>query len=238
MAQISYQNKNYVPALSSSDWQLNNTVINGDGTVNISPGGSISCYISALVDKSYNYIKTVLDVTSLAITNESNFNNKVSLYIKHYYYNENHVIHKQLDHVLGVNTYEPVDETIGRYRDVNELVCRTDLVAGVFLILFNGTESDLIINNLAFYISQDINKHQASDIYNESLNNNVANKLIMKLDRVDSGVVGMEVLSNSGSKLFNFRFLNDKLATVISDFGYSLLVDYEYVAGNSDISET
>lgn len=238
MAQISYQNKNYMPTLSSSEWALNKAVINTNGTVTISPGGLISCYIDSLTDKSFAYMKTLLDVTSQVINNESNFNNQISFYIKQYYYNENHVIHKQLDTVLGVNTYEPVDEAIGRYKDINELVCRTDLVAGVFVVLFNGTESDLTVNNIALYISQDINKHQASDIYNESLSNSIANKLIMKLDRVDGGVVGMEILGNSGSDLYNFRFLSNKLSTVISNTGWNLLVDYEYVAGSSTTSDT
>lgn len=231
MAQISYQNKNFIPSLSSADWTLNGGIKQADGTINLSPGGSAYCFISSLVDKSYSYLKTVLDVTSKCINTESNFNNQIAVYIKQYYYDDAHVIYKQLDTVLGVNTYDPIDETIGRYKDTSEIVCRTDLVAGVFIVLFNGTDSDLIINNIAMYISQDINRHQASDIYNESLNNNIASKLIMKLDGVDDGVVGMTVLSGSGSKTFGFRFLNNKLSTVVSDFGYSLLVDYEYTTG-------
>ena len=238
MAQIAYQNKNYMPALSSSDWQLNNTVINSNGTVTISPGGLISCYISALENKAYSYTKTVLDVTSLAITNESNFNNKISLYIRQYFYNENHVIYKHRSGVFGVNTYDVIDESAGRYRDINEIPSRTDLVAGVLVVLFNGTESDLIINNLGLYISQDINRHQASDIYNESISNNKANKVDFKLDAVDDGVVGMELMGDFGSDLYNFRFLNNKLSRATSTSGWDMLVTYSYVTGNSNTSET
>ena len=229
MSQISYQSQNHVPSLLSSKWYLNNAVVNGNGTITISPGGIISIFIDTVTDKAFNYIKTTLDVTNTSINNESNFNNKLAMYVKQYYYNDKHSIYKQVDTVLGVNTYDALDVSLGRYRDINEIPCKSDIVAGIHLVIFNGTATEAIINNIGLYISQDINKTQAGEIYNSSISNTAASKLVMKLDRAEN-VVGFKVYSGSGTRNFSFRFLNNKLSTVMTDFGYQLLVDYEYTA--------
>lgn len=218
-----------MPSLLSSEWEIINGVVNGDGTVTLHSNGMMTCAISSVTNKEYKYYKTIVDITSDSLNNENNFNNKFSIYVLTYYYNNDHEIYMEKDDILGVNTFDKVSGVLNRYVDTNEIANENDIVAGLNIVIINGLDTDTTINDLKLFISQDVSKSQASDLYNDAVQGNKASKMTFIHSSSTGDVMGFRVQTESTLRTFLFRFLNNYLSQVVTDFGYEMIVDHENI---------
>lgn len=205
-SEIKFNTKNYLPLPNSASWvKSGGSYLDDSGRLVIPPGASAYCDVSGLCDQQFNYFKLNTVAICSSFDPESSLDSDALVSLVLNYTNTDNKIYSQV-HGMGLATTNLVSEN--KYKDSKILDTLNILVYKATISIENLMKSNLIIEEIKLFISDDISSSQTTKILNDSLANKAAARFDFGTDADRTKFIELMV-TTAGNSVVKFKPVYD-----------------------------